>query len=48
VLNRSSWTDAQWDHAQADGLATRRAARYQSAHRWILTDLGLDLFIDGK
>jgi hypothetical protein len=47
VLTPALWTQQLWDEALARGLAVRRASRDQSAHRWTLTDQGLDLFIEG-
>ncbi len=47
VLNRSTWTEAAWERALVLGLAQRLTARDMSAHKWTLTDAGLDLMAAG-
>jgi len=51
VLNRQAWNETAWDAALEKGLAVRRVKRNEDgslgAHYWVLTDAGLDLFIEG-
>lgn len=51
VRNPRAWNEAAWEAAQVKGLATRRVKRREDGgpgeHYWVLTDVGLDLFITG-
>ena len=48
VNDPAKWTDEMWEKLHAEGLADRRVARDQKSHKWVLTDKGLDLYIEGK